>query len=147
MRRHDPIVNYLCDHLKENPEVRLAKEQTFRVEPGEERLKPDLVVAFGGVSYIVDVTVRLEVDGSLADAHAEKILKYEVLALQVNCMFATNTAKVLPIVVGARGALPKQTKENLAVLGLGTRGILRTLSVETLKASLNMLSCFMDYGE
>jgi hypothetical protein len=86
------------------------------------------------------------VDASLADARAEKLQKYTPLIPQVRTIFGTEKGKVLPIVVGARGALPKHTREALAEIGLGTKGFLRILSEDTLKASLHMLACFMDYG-
>jgi hypothetical protein len=144
IRRHDAIVDRLQSHFAKLPGVRWAREQQFSV--GGARLKPDLVVALDGVSYVLDVTVRFEVDSSLTDAHTEKLSKYEPLLPQVRTMFSTENGKVLRIVVGARVALPKRTEEALAEIGLGTRGFLRIISEDTLKASLNMLACFMDYG-
>jgi hypothetical protein len=82
-----------------------AREQLSSVRG--EKLKPDLVVTDGERALIVDVTVRFESGDSLARGSIEKITKYQPLADYFVSQGTAREAKVLPIVIGSRGAVPK----------------------------------------
>ncbi|XP_017794406.1 PREDICTED: uncharacterized protein LOC108575978 [Habropoda laboriosa] len=78
---------------------------------------PDLVIKDQDRVYVVDVTVRYEYKENLRDAEREKKRK---------------------------GAMPKDTKENMKVLGLKANHML-TVSLIALRSSIEMANQFIDY--
>jgi hypothetical protein len=61
--------------------------------------------------FVVDITVRHEDGESLQMGRRSKIEKYTPLLPDLQKRFDTGHGEVLPIVIGTRGALPKQTVE------------------------------------
>ncbi len=58
---------------------------------------------------MVDVTVRHEDGPNLQKAAEEKVLKYQPILPQAARLHGMSGAKVLPVVVGISGGMPKQT--------------------------------------
>jgi hypothetical protein len=56
------------------------------------------------------------------------------------------TGEVLPIVVGTRGALPKQTVEVLDKLRIKGKKDLLTISLMSFRRSIAIYTHFMDYN-
>jgi hypothetical protein len=94
----------------------VAREQLYSVQGS--KLKPDLVVNDGERALIVDVTVRFESGDALVRGANEKLAKYEPLAQYFESQETVREAQVLPIVVGSRGAIPRNTMKSLTTLGL-----------------------------
>lgn len=55
-----------------------------------------------------------------------------------------NNAKVLPIVVGARGALSNESKKNLTTLGISKKEELEDIIGSTLKKSIAIVRSHCD---
>lgn len=94
---------------------------------------------------MVDVTVRHEDGDSLARARREKEEKYEKLLPQLKKQFGANRGGVLGIVVGTRGAVPKDTSAALATIGIKKVGDLKTISIMALRSSIKIYHAFVDY--
>ena len=88
-------------------------------------------------STCIVIDVAIPADQNIADKEWEKISKYSELKLEIMRLWNVK-AKVIPIVVGALGSIPKKLTEHLLSLGLpgdihciqksallGTAGILR----------------------
>lgn len=144
IRRHDDIVDLVMAEIpKRNKEAVVLKEP--RIENNGVALKPDLVVKSQGRVFVVDVTVRHE-DGSYLDnGRREKIEKYSPLLPTLKGKMGTSIGDVLPIVIGARGALPKTTIEALQRLNIKNRKTLLTMSLLTLRSSIEIYHSFLDY--
>jgi hypothetical protein len=107
-------------------------------------LQPDITVHRGDAAFLIDVTVRVESQGYVDRAANEKQLKYECLLPGLMAEFETTTANVLPIVVGARGAMPAVTVNNLRTLGVASRQDLQTINLMALRSTLEMYHYFTD---
>lgn len=94
---------------------------------------------------MVDVTVRHEDGDNLHKAKQEKEEKYKKMLPNLLRHFGEEKGEVLPIVVGTRGAMPKETISALAMLGLKQPGDLKTISLMALRSSIELYHAFMDY--
>jgi hypothetical protein len=94
---------------------KVTREQLFSVQEG--KLKPDLVIDEER-SITVDVTVRFRSGDALARGAAEKLAMYRYLANYLMSQGTVREAHVLQIVVGSRGAIPRNTLTSLTTLGL-----------------------------
>ena len=145
IRRHDEIKDYIADKVM-NANLGVVTTEP-RLEGLEKRKKqPDLVIETKeGHVLIVDVTVRIENATTLKSAYEEKIEKYNGVLPGLLRTLGRATGEVLPIVVGARGAIPTYTVEALKRLMMADRGDLTTISMISLRSSLEMYHTFLDY--
>lgn len=95
---------------------------------------------------MVDVTVCHEDGEFLERGRGAKLRKYEPLKMPLRATLGAEDVKILPIVVGTRRALLQQTLTCLKELGLRDRGSLRTISLMTLRSSIELYHIFMDYN-
>lgn len=142
IRRHDEIKELLRDDLSRKHAVLCEQEVQVRGE----RFKPDLVVNMNEKGVVViDVTVRYENKNHLALGAAEKVQKYKAILGQLKRDLNARTARVVPIVVGSRGALPGSTIRALRSLGVAKKHWL-TISLIALRSSIEIYNSFMDYN-
>jgi len=99
---------------KEN--LQIIQEASVEIPSGP--LKPDLAVISQGRVHVVDVTVRHEDMGYLEGGHKSKIEKYTPLLPILAEQLQVSPGTVLPLVVGTRGAMPKETFASLPDLGI-----------------------------
>ena len=145
IRRHDEIRDFITKKLATMKEgVKIIEEALIPTPAGN--LKPDLVVVNQGRVHVVDVTVRHEDTGYLEEGYRSKVEKYtpllEVLAEQLK----VERGRVLPLVVGTRGSLPKSTLDSLRELNINDRGSFVTISLLALRNSIEIYHSFMDYN-
>jgi hypothetical protein len=107
---------------------------------------PDLVVIHQERGLVVDVTVRHEDKGYLEEGHSSKVHKYTPLLPIISQQLQPAPGKVLPIVIGTRGALPKATLLSLEELGIKDRKSLITLTLLALRNSIEIYHAFTDYN-
>lgn len=139
INRHNEIVNLLKD--------RLAVTNRVMVEPTikhrSERFKPDLVVWNKDRVLVLDITVRYENKNFLAEAAREKIDKYKEISAKLKKDLQVRNERVVPIVVGSRGALPAATTSELKQLNIRKSDWL-TISLIALRSSIEIANAFMD---
>jgi hypothetical protein len=75
-----------------------------------------------------------------------KIEKYAPLLPDLLKRYEVTTGEVLPIVVGTRGALPKQTVEVLDMLQIKGKKDLLAISLMSFRRSIAMYTNLMDYN-
>ncbi|CAL1672367.1 unnamed protein product [Lasius platythorax] len=139
IKRHNEIVDLLKDRLAATN--RVLVEPT--VEYNGERLKPDLVITNEERVIVLDVTVRYENKSFLIEAAKEKVDKYSDIANKLKRSFNASQARVVPIVVGFRGALPAATVAELKQLNINKADWL-TISLIALRSSIEIANAFMD---
>lgn len=145
IRRHDEICDLIMEEVtKQGRQVAVVDEPTVR-DPQQGNLKPDLVVKSQEGVRVVDVTVRHEDGDSLARGRNEKLNKYNPLLPALQQKLKVTAGVVLPIVVGTRGAMPKETVKCLAKLGIKDDRTLKTISLIALRSSIEIYHNFMDY--
>lgn len=94
--------------------------------------------------FVVDVTVRHEDEDILDKGHRSELDKYGPILQTLKTRVGAESGEVLPIVVGTRGAMPETTIEALRRINVTDRKTLITLSLITLRNSINMYYTFMD---
>jgi hypothetical protein len=123
----------------------VTREPSLRSPEGG-NLKPDLVVKNQEGVFVVDVTIRHEDGANLQMGRRSKMEKYAPLLLNLRERFDMENGEVLPIVVGTRGALPRQTIAALDKLGIHGRNDLLTISLISLHRSIELYNNFMEYN-
>lgn len=145
IRRHNEILDLIIDKVvSRDKEAAVTRETTYKMPSGG-NLKPDLVIQSRKGIQVVDVTVRHEDNDYLAQGHKDKTDKYSRLLPHLQRELGANAAEVLPIVVGTRGAMPKETVRNLAKMNIADRKTLITISLIALRNSIEQYHMFMDY--
>lgn len=139
IKRHNEIVNLLKQRLAGSCMVMV--EPTIELQG--ERFKPDLVVQYKEGILVLDVTVRYENSNSLEAAAQEKIDKYERVADKLKSDYGAKTARIVPIVVGSRCALPKGTVQELKKMRIAKKDWL-TMSLISFRSSIEIANAFMD---
>ena len=141
IKRHDDIVDFLAGALSKRGTV--IKEPTM-TDNGELK-KPDIVYHHDGIVKVLDVTVVYEKDNYLANAAKVKRDKYDGVAKQMMQRLSGRSCEVMPIVIGSRGTIPKDTRVALKALGFPVRDIL-TVSLMALRSSVDIACKFIDYN-
>lgn len=140
IKRHNDIRDFLAN--------KLSKNNTVLVEPtvdeNGELKKPDLVIKNGTELQIIDVTIRYENKDYLKLAAEEKLNKYKSTAELLKTKLGCTQSVVLPVVIGSRGTMPKETKMCLKKLGFAQKDML-TLSMMTFRSSIEIANAFIDY--
>ncbi|KAH0816595.1 hypothetical protein GEV33_006196 [Tenebrio molitor] len=145
IRRHNEIRDLVLEQvIKRDPQAAVTKEPTIGLPTGE-NLKPDLVIKSRDRVFVVDVTVRHEDGDYLTQGRTDKITKYAPLLPVLQDRMGAGSGKVLPVVVGTRGAMPKETVEVLKQLKIIDRKTLLTMSLIALRSSIIIYHTFMDY--
>jgi hypothetical protein len=142
IQRHDKMAAVIATKCEEKG-YKVTREQLFSVRG--EKLKPDLVVIDGERALIVDVTVRFESGDSLARGSTEKISKYQPLADYFISQETAREAQVLPIVIGSRGAITKDTLNSLRTLGLDAKRLGKYLAICAVGSSVEIACMHLDY--
>jgi hypothetical protein len=148
LARHDRVVDEVEGVALENGLV-VAKEQLFTPDPSPEDpspepLRPDLVIVSPDSALVVDVTVRMEQDNSLAEAALEKTRKYSTLDSVIQRRFNVTSFKVLPIVIGARGGLPAATVRAFREVGISDNLRLKSIINKVLSSSISIARAHID---
>ncbi|XP_061942880.1 uncharacterized protein LOC133667679 [Apis cerana] len=140
IKRH----NEICELIADNVSKKFAIFREPELEIDGDRRKPDMVIKDHEKVYVVDVTVRYENNDSLRKAYKEKYKKYEKTAETLKQRFKAKESRVIPVVIGCRGAVPRATVESLRILGLQTKHAL-TASLIALRSSIEITNEFLDY--
>lgn len=145
IRRHDEICDLVVDKLRKQGNQVVIIDEPRLTHPLAGNLKPDLVVKCRERVFVVDVTIRHEDGDALARGHNNKITKYRSLLPGLQRRLGVTAGEVLPVVVGTRGAMPKETISSLASLGIRDKSTLKTISMIVLRCSIEIFHEFMDY--
>jgi hypothetical protein len=142
IQRHDKMAAFIANKCEEKGYT-VAREQLYSVQGS--KLKPDLVITDGERALVVDVTVRFESGDALAQGATEKLEKYQPLADYLVSLGTVREAQVLPIVVGSRGAIPRNTLKSLITLGLDGKRLGKYLAISAVGSSVEIACMHLDY--
>jgi hypothetical protein len=146
IERHNEIRDLLAKILaNKGEETQVIEEASIETPSGI--LKPDLVVVHQGRIQVIDVTVRHEDAGYLEEGHRSNIEKYTPLLPLLAEKLDKEPGKVLPIVIGTRGAIPKKTLTSLEDLAITNKGSYMTIALLALRNSIEIYHNFMDYDK
>jgi hypothetical protein len=142
IRRHDEVVDIVINRLSNDQDVTIVKEAKIQTETVA---KPDILVKRDDRVFVVDVTIRHEDGDSMANGRNDKFEKYNKLVPVCCELLGASHGQVVPIVIGTRGAMPKQTQEDLRTIGIRDRKTLLTISLTSLRNTIEIFHQFMDY--
>lgn len=113
-----PYYQYDPPAVCENNEVRLYWNRKIQTDRPIINNIPDIVLTFKNIkrTYIIDFAVPL--CDNINKTYAEKINKYLPLRDEILQMWRMEETKIIPIVIGATGEVPKNLKNSLLQLGL-----------------------------
>jgi hypothetical protein len=144
IHRHDEIRDFVSQKLAKSPRnYKVIEEAAIKTPSGT--LKPDLVVINRERVLVIDITVRHEDTGYLEEGRLDKIRKYTPLLPLLAEQLQATPGKVLPIVVGTRGAIPKATIASLEELDITDKKTYTTLALLALRNSIEIYHNFMEY--
>lgn len=141
IERHNAIVKVIQDRCTEKGHV-VAREQSFRDKKNDLK-KPDLVIKSRHKANIVDVTGVFENNNALAEAALKEINTYNNLINVVRKDIKATSGQVFPVVMGAKGAMPKAAIKILKEIGIDTLKLKMDIALRT---SIEIAECHMDYG-
>jgi hypothetical protein len=96
------------------------------------------------MGYIIDVTVRYEDEGTMAEAAADKIGIYYQLRPVVSRLHPeVGDVIVVPVVLGGRGCVPADTRGALQHFGF-TANKIRALSLRILRSAISISGSFLE---
>jgi hypothetical protein len=144
IRRHNSIRDFISTTTAQKDGYVITEEPSIVTPEGT--LKPDLVVMHQKRVHVVDVTVRHEDVGYLQNGYNEKHRKYAPLLQVLADKHQLEPGKVLPIVVGTRGAIAKSTIASIEELGITDRRSLITIALLALRSSTEIYHAFLDYN-
>jgi hypothetical protein len=84
--------------------------------------------------------------GYLEQGYKDKVEKYTPLLPLLAEQHRVSPGRVLPVVVGTRGAIPKFTIDSLRELGIDDDQSLRTIALMALRSSIEIYHAFLDYN-
>jgi hypothetical protein len=146
IRRHNEIRDIVSHKLaKQKGDVRIIEEANIPTPQGN-ILKPDLVVVSQGRVHVIDVTIRHEDEGYLEEGFRSKTAKYSPLLESLAVQLQAAPGRVLPLVVGTRGCMPKKTLESLQTLNIEDRSSYITIALTALRHSIETYHAFIDYN-
>ena len=125
--------------------MEICREQSFTLPDGT-TLRPYLVVKHRETAAVVEVTLPFENKESLQEAAYTKVSKYLPALPTIQDQLHATVGAVIPVVVGARGALRRFTVTPLRKLGLGDRVSLADIVLTALRTSRDIATCHMDYA-
>lgn len=143
IERHNWLVGKIAELCRSNG-VEVFREQAFTLPDGT-TLRPDLVIKHRETAAVVEITLPFENKDSLQTAAYTKVSRYLPALPTIQEQLATTVGAVIPVVVGARGALPRFTVTALKKLGLGDRVSLTDIVLTALRTSIDIARCHMDY--
>lgn len=118
-RYHLPTCKNWWDHkidrVLENDEVKILWDFRIQTDKHLAHNTPDLTVVEKKQVWIIDVAIPG--DSRVEEKQLEKITKYKDLQIEVERLWQKK-AKVVPVVIGALGAIPKDLEHHLNTLGV-----------------------------
>ena len=115
-KRNKNWYDHHAEPVLENNDVKILWDFNIRTDRIIEARRPDIVVVDKRNPETVIIDIAVPGDFRVKDREAEKIEKYQDLAMEIGRMWKTKT-KVVPVVVGALGA-QHRLKHWLALLGV-----------------------------
>jgi len=92
----------------ETGQVTILWNQQSRTDRTVPNNKPDIIIRDNekGTCMLIDVAISGEINVIKKEAEAEKILKYNDLAIEIQRMWNVKT-KVIPVIIGATGTISR----------------------------------------
>ena len=108
--------NHEPNTVEENEDYKLLWDMAIQTDRVISARRPDIVIIDKKEKTTTLIDIAVPYDTRIEEKEIEKITKYQDLKIEIQRCWQTKTT-VVPIVVGALGAMPKGLTENLKKLG------------------------------
>ena len=102
----------------ENDKVKILWDMCVQTDKVIQARRPDIVVVDKLKKQVSIIDIAVPADKNVAEKEKEKITKYQDLKMEVKRLWKQKRVRVIPVVVGALGSIPKGLQHWLTELGL-----------------------------
>ena len=102
----------------ENDKVKILWDMCVQTDKVIQARRPDIVVVDKLKKQVSIIDIAVPADKNVAEKEKEKITKYQDLKMEVKRLWRQKRVRVIPVVVGALGSIPKGLQHWLTELGL-----------------------------
>ena len=107
-----------AEKVLENDDYKVLWDFAIRTDKVIEAHRPDIVIVNKRSKEGLLIDVAIPGDARVAAKEIEKIVKYQDLAIEVQRLWELRKVKVVPIVIGALGAVPVAFRKHLGSLNI-----------------------------
>ena len=128
--------------MLENEDCKLLWDFTIQCDRMVEARQPDIAFVDKKKREIKILDVAVPGDGRVKDKELEKIEKYQLLKEEVGRIWGMKKVKVIPVVIGALGAISDKFDKHTEEIGVQIRlqVIQKTALLDTARILRNVLS-------
>jgi hypothetical protein len=119
-----------AERVLENDEYKLLWDMDIKTDKVIKERRPDIVIVKKGSREAFLIDVAVPGDSRVANKEVEKITKYQDLAVELQRLWELRRVKVIPVVIGALGAIPSSLPTYLKAMDIGD------VSIEQLQKSV-----------
>jgi len=105
------------DSVCENDRTKILWDFSIQTDKVIKERRPDLVVVDKAQNTVMIIDIAVPADNNIVTKQEEKITKYQDLKMEIRRLWKKK-GRVIPIVVGALGSVPKDLKKNLLDMDL-----------------------------
>lgn len=118
LEEHKPYYTYIPEKVVENEKYKLLWNWPIRTDKTITHNTPDIVLIKKETKETIIIDIAIPNAANLQKKYEEKISKYLPLAEELQRIWKMNICRVVPIVIGATGEIPKTLKTSLEKLDL-----------------------------
>ena len=104
--------------MTENEKVKILWDMCVQTDKVIQARRPDLVVVDKSKKEVLIIDFAVPADKNVREKESEKITKYQDLKMEIKRLWKMKRVRVIPLVVGALGSIPKDLPHWLKELGL-----------------------------
>ncbi|CAH1110291.1 unnamed protein product [Psylliodes chrysocephalus] len=113
-----PYYKYTPDTIKENDEYKVYWDREIQTDRQVQHNRPDILINNKKTNEILLVDIAVPAPLNMQKKNKEKAEKYLPLAEDMKQTWNATSVRVVPIIVGATGEIPKNLKKQLEIINL-----------------------------
>ena len=117
--RNDKWYEHSPENVEDNEKCKLLWDFSIQTDRKLDHNRPDIVLVDKQSKSCLIIDVACPNDWRVESKQEEKVNKYLDLAFQIKKLWKMKRVKVVPIVIGALGTVPKKPEEHLTDINVG----------------------------
>ena len=109
----DRWYEHRADKVAENDEVKILWDMQVQTDHEITARRPDILILKKKEASVIIIDISVPGDTRIKDTEQEKILKYQDLKREIKRLWKLKSVKVVPIIVGALGAVTPNLRKHL----------------------------------
>lgn len=120
LKERTPYYKYNPERVSETPDYKLYWDRTILTDHTIPNNRPDIVLWNKDKRECLLIDIAIPAPNNIEQKYQEKITKYLPLAAEIRQVWNASGVRVLPIILGATGEIPKSLLDNLKALDVPT---------------------------